>query len=110
MALANAMQGARHTAQEIVWSNGGVAVDLTDAALSGFKRNVRSGVVTPLDGTLAATDAENGVFTWTYGEEDVAAPGAFSVQFLATFPDDSVEKTIPEKWIVKNSYDDEVTE
>lgn len=109
MELASAIEGARHTAQQVTWTyDDGTAVDLTGATITGYKRDRRIGEVTALDGTLQAADAANGVFLWTYGENDVAEPGIYSVQFVATFDEDDMEESLPGIWRVHDAYDDEV--
>lgn len=109
MELASAIEGARHTAQQVTWTyDDGTTVNLTGATITGYKRDRRTGEVTALDGTLTITDAANGVFTWAYGENDVAEPGIYSVQFVATFGTDDVEKSLPGIWRVHDAYDDEV--
>lgn len=101
MALANAVQAARHTAQVVTWLDGdGDAQILTAATLTGRIRNRKTGIERAVDGTLAVTDGANGVFTWTYGAADVADEGVFDVQFVATYADTQNDKTLIEKWIV----------
>lgn len=110
MPLAPAVEGATHTAQEVTWLyDDGDPVNLTDATITGFKRNTRTGAVTALDGTFNITDAPNGVFTWAYGAGDVAAYGTYLVQFLATYGVGDVEKTQMEQWTVLPAIDDEVS-
>lgn len=100
MALADAVQGARYIAQQITWTDeDGTAVDLTGATLTGRKRHTRTGETAALDGTLTLVNAEAGVFSWAYGETDVAEAGRFSVQFIATFGT-LAEKTVAARWVV----------
>lgn len=104
MALADAVQNARHSAQSITWTNEGTAVNLTGATLTGVKRHKATGVVTALDGTLTLVTPASGVFSWTYGATDVGAAGLFEVQFIATFADTTVERTIAEDWRVHDAH------
>lgn len=100
MALSNAVQAARHTAQVVTWLDGeGDAQDLTGATLTGRIRNRKTGTERAVDGTLVVTDAANGVFTWTYGAADVADDGVFDVQFIATYAGQN-DKTLATRWIV----------
>lgn len=101
MALSDAIQGARKTPQRITWTyrNGGGAVDLTDATISGrIKPN--SGQERAVDGTLTLVDPTSGIFDWTYGAEDVGDYGEFQVQFTATYPSALKEISIVEEWTV----------
>ena len=100
MALANAVQGARHTAQRITWQDAdGDPLNLTGATLSGRRLDLATGTAAALDGTLVIVDAEAGVFTWDYGANDVAVGGVFNVQFTATF-DGEADRTLAELWEV----------
>ena len=109
MALPDAIQNARHTGLTITWSDeSGTAVDLTGATITGYKKNKSTKTVTALGGALSLSDAANGVFTWAYGATDVATPGVYEVQFLATFGVNDIEKTLLETWRVHNALDDDV--
>lgn len=108
MALAAAVQNARHTAQQITWSDDqGNAVDLTGATLTGYIK--QGGVVRAIDGALALVTAASGVFSWTYGTNDVATDGDAEVQFVATYGGGTKDKTLISPWRVYNALDDEVT-
>jgi hypothetical protein len=101
MALAAAIQNARHTAQLITWVDAdGNPQDLTGATLSGRIR-AKNGEAREIDGTLVITDADAGQFTWSYGEDDVGDDGTFKVQFVATYGDALNDKTIMANWVVK---------
>jgi hypothetical protein len=105
MALADAVQGARHVAQQITWvDSSGDAVDLTGATVTGKIRN-GAGVVRDIDGTLTVTDDSGGVFTWAYGEDDVADDGGHEVQFIATYADTTQDKTFITSWLVREALD-----
>ena len=106
MALSNAVEGARHTAQQITWTDeSGTAVPLTNATVTGYKKSLSTGTAAALDGNLNTTDASNGVFTWTYGSTDVGTVDRYKVQFIATFPDSSKDKTLLEQWRVYDALD-----
>lgn len=76
MALASAVAGARHTVQTITWTQDGTTPqNLTGATVTGLLRNIATGVVRAIDGTLTVTGATTGVFTWNYGALDVGTVG-----------------------------------
>jgi hypothetical protein len=100
MALAAAIQNARHTAQLVTWVDGdGDPQDLTGATLTGRIMADADGDTRAVDGTLTITGAAAGQFTWAYGAADVADDGAFRVQFVATYGATN-DKTLMERWIV----------
>lgn len=106
MALANAVQNARYAAQQITWSDGdGNAVDLTGATLTGFVQDA-NGRIRTIDGTLALVTAASGIFSWTYGANDVATPGDYLVQFVATYAGGQSDKTLLYEWRVFEALDD----
>lgn len=99
MGLPRAIEGARNTVVTITWTqDDDTAQNLTGATLSGTIQN-KDGTVTAIAGTLALSDAANGVFTWTYAAADVATPGRYLVQFKATYI--NYDLTYPEVWIVE---------
>ncbi|MGL4558476.1 MAG: hypothetical protein ACRCV5_13315, partial [Afipia sp.] len=84
--LAAAIQGALRPVQQVTWLDGeGVALDLTDATITGIIRNRTNGVTRAIAGDLDITQATDGIFTWTYDAADVADAGQFDVQFTATW-------------------------
>ncbi len=86
MALENAIEGARHTGQQITWTHDdGTAQNLTGATMSGIIRDVPTGVETAITGTLALVTAASGIFTWAYSAADIATAGEYVVQFKADF-------------------------
>lgn len=100
MALANAVEGARHVPQRITWSDtDGDPVDLTDATLSGRIRD-EAGVARAIDGELTIVTAASGIFDWDYGALDVGDPGVFEVQFTATYGVADLDRTLHETWMV----------
>ena len=106
MALAKAVQGAQHTAQQITWTDdSGTAVDLTSSTVTGKIRDA-SGTVRNIDGSLDLVTAADGIFTWTYGDLDVGTDGTFEVQFIATFTGPTDDKTIIHSWLVYEALDE----
>lgn len=107
MALSNAVQGARHTAQVITWTDTeGDAQNLTGATVTGRLLNLSTYAATAITGALAVTSAASGIFTWTYSAADVATPGTYEVQFVATYgspPNDTTDKTLIERWVVERA-------
>lgn len=104
MALSIAIKGSNHTAQSITWKDErGNAVVLTGATITGSKRDHDGTAITAIDGTLALSDGANGVFTWTYGTNDIAVAGSYVVQFYATYSDTTIEKCFIEQFIVEEA-------
>lgn len=102
MALADAIQGATYTGQQITWTKkDGSAQNLSGATLSGKIKAVDK-TVTSITGLLAISDAVNGVFDWTYSAADVAASGDFTVQFKATYGGSGYDLTYEARWTVKS--------
>jgi len=100
MSLPRAIKGARNTGLTITWQHpDGTAHNLTGATLTGVIKN-DAGTSRAIDGTLALSDAANGVFTWTYGAIDVGTAGTFLVQFKATIGG-QYDLTYSEKWVVE---------
>lgn len=106
MSLANAVQGATHTPQEITWlDTEGQAVDLTGATMTGRIVPPRGGgPARDVAGALDVVDAEGGVFRWTYDAADVETAGTYQVQFAATYGDATKDVTLAEVWVVKPAY------
>ena len=101
MSLSNAVQGARHTAQQINWVDGdGDPLNLTGAAITARLLDLATSTARAVTGTLEVLDAEAGLFSWVYGVDDVATAGAFNVQFVATFGAAN-DKTLAELWEVE---------
>lgn len=100
MSLPRAIEGARHTGQEITWTKeDDSAHDLTDATVTGTIED-EDGDTTAITGTLTVTDAANGVFTWAYSAADVGTVGRFMVQFKATYSS-TYDLSYPEPWVVE---------
>ncbi len=101
MALANAVQGARHTAQQITWKDAdGAVVDLTGATITArIRAKALKTISFTSDGvfTLVAAGA-NGVFTWKYSANDIATAGKYEVQFKAAYTD--YDLTLTTDWEV----------
>ena len=106
MSLAHAIKNARHTAQQITFTDDdGTAVNLTAATMTGKIRSRATGQVRDIDGTLALVTAANGIITWAYGSTDVGTAGEFDVQFIATFGDGLKDKSYITDWAVKDALD-----
>lgn len=101
MALSDAIQGARRSAQRITWlKKNGEPEDLTDTVITLRLRDFASGTVVDSDGTFPLVDALNGVFDWVYGEQDVATAASYEAQFKAT-ADGQYDLTYITEWSVK---------
>ena len=87
MALGDAIQGARHTAQTVTWQDSsGDAWSLVGATITGTIRSERGGTARALTGAMALVGTgSTGQFTWTYSVADIATVGVYWVQFKATF-------------------------
>lgn len=104
MALSKGIQGARHSAQLVIWTDaGGDVQDLTGAVITGRLEDKASGEKRDMDGTFTVVDGPAGKFTWAYGEEDVGTPGKYKVQFTATYPDALNDKTLETQWEVERA-------
>ena len=101
MARSNAVQGARHTAQQINWVDGdGDPLNLTGATITARLLDLATSTARAVTGTLEVLGAEAGLFSWVYGVGDVATAGAYHVQFVATFGSAN-DKTLAELWEVE---------
>jgi hypothetical protein len=104
-ALAKAVQGARHTPQQITWYNAdGTAEDLSDAqSITGRIFDPLRNTVRDIDGTLTpvADATDHNQFDWEYGTNDLSEAGTFEVQFTATFSDGRSDKTFKTDWSVE---------
>ena len=101
MALADAVKGATYTQQTITWTNvDGLAQNLTGATLSGTIKDVSTGVVRAITGTLTLVTPASGIFLWDYSTADVATAGVFEVQFKATYAGSEYDATIKTGWKV----------
>lgn len=101
MALQNAVQGDRHTGQTITWYAGNNPKNLSGSVITGriYDPNTRTSVA--ITGSLALTDAVNGVFQWLYSAADTQNVGDFTVQFTATYNSDSFpDSSFEEGWRV----------
>ena len=106
MALADAVVGARKVGQTITWTDAdGTALDITGVTLTAVRKNLDTGLVTAITGTLdPAIDPTNGVFSWTYTALDVVEAGRFLVQFTATWPDTLKARSLSEDWFVHKEH------
>lgn len=106
MALADAVEAARHTAQQITWTDtDGNAVNLTSSTITGKIRQTSGSTPRSIDGTLALVTAASGIFSWTYGALDVGTPGDVEVQFIATFAGPVADKTTITTWRIHEALD-----
>ena len=103
MALADAVDGATRPSQTITWTrDDGTAEDLTGATITGTLKP-RGGTARAVAGDLSVSDAESGVFVWTYDDADVVE-GLYEVQFQAAFGSDPTPaKTFVARWYVSES-------
>ena len=101
MALPRTIRTVRHTGLQISWVKEGtdLPVDLTAATISGVIHDQNS-VSRSITGFFAVLDPENGVFRWTFSEEDVGQAGRHEVQFKADYGT-SHEMSFVEKWVVE---------
>ena len=110
MALSGVVKGARHIAQQITWNerdqyNVLSPVDLSGSTITAKKRD-SEGTITNVDGSLNfESGGSDGIFNWTYGSNDVAVPGVYEIQFIATYGDTTKDKTLILEWIVYEALD-----
>jgi hypothetical protein len=101
MSLPDAFVGARHTGLEVTWEHSDhTPYDLTDATVSAEIKNKTTGQKVPADGIFTITSPTAGLFTWEFGVLDVSTAGVYSVQFQATYADDSYDVSVPRDWKV----------
>lgn len=101
MALANAVQGARLSGQQVTWlKSDGTAYDLTGKTVTARLRNKETGATIDSDGTFSLVTPASGIFNWAYGANDVATAGRFEVQFKAT-SGGQFDKTFTADWEVE---------
>lgn len=86
--LSTIAQGSERPVLTITWTHADntTGEDLTNAVITGYVKNLTTGVTVQIQGAIAVTDAAAGVFTWTPDPFDVAEDGAYQVQFSATWP------------------------
>lgn len=107
MALENALEGARHTGQQITWSHDDESAhDLTGATITGTIRSVRTGVTQAITGTLALVTAASGIFTWAYSAADIAVADRYQVQFKADYGGGLYDLSYWIDWLVESSTTD----
>lgn len=103
MALSNGILGARARSQVITWTDdSGNAINLTGATLSGKIKSKQTYTLRDIDGSLAIITAASGIFSWTYGANDVGESGEFWVQFKAAYAGQP-DKTYLTEWEVKEA-------
>ena len=102
MALQKTIQGSTARGQRVTWTYAdGSAPDLRAATITGRLRKQNGGNTRAITGTLVPDVAVGNRFVWTYSAADVATSGWYEVQFTATYPDGTVERTFPEPWEVQ---------
>ena len=102
MALAKAVQNARHSGQTITWlKDNGAPVDLTGATITARIRSNASGTVEDSDGIFSLASATDGQFSWAYGLYDVAVAGDYEVQFKAAYGDGKYDLSYLQEWTVE---------
>lgn len=101
MALPTRVSGGLRPALEIVWGHDdGTVEDLSGATLTGTITD-RAGNVRAIVGALTVTDGPAGKFEWDFVAADLATPGTYKVQFVATFPSaPSPAKSFATDWTV----------
>jgi len=76
-------------------TSGGIAVDLSGAAVKLYVRNV-NGTARTVDGeAMTITDAENGLVSYTFSALETATPGTYRAQAEITYGDGSQERATP---------------
>lgn len=101
-AIDSIVQGSVRPSLEITWADSdGVALDLTNATVTGTIRAIATGVVRAIAGTLTVTDATAGTFRWDLAAADVVDAGRFTVQFEATYSVGiTPARSVPAAWRV----------
>ncbi len=104
MSLSNGMVGAQHSVQQITWlKEDGSPYNLTGATITARIRDQQSGVSRASDGVFSLITPTSGIFSWAYGALDVANPGTFRVQFVASYSDSKNDKTYTANWSVEEA-------
>lgn len=103
MSLPSAIQGAPRPSLLITWYRQGTNTreNLTGTTLSGTIHHSGVDGTRPIAGDLSLVDAPNGVFRWDFDASDVATPGRYTIEFVATYPTgETPAKTFPAGWVV----------
>lgn len=104
MALSNAVQGARHSGQQVTWTKSdGSAQDLAGATITARIRNRITGAAAAADGVFTLVTPASGIFNWAYGTVDVGTAGKFEVQFKAAYADSKHDLTFSADWEVEEA-------
>jgi hypothetical protein len=104
--LPTAIQGALRPSLLLSWRRQGTGApeDLTGATLSGSIINSQSGVAHAIAGQLVLVDGPGGQFRWDFAHADVATPGSYAVEFVASFAaGQTPAKTFTAGWLVVGS-------
>lgn len=103
--LTTVAQGSLRPSIPATWYDAdGTALDLTDAALTGWIEDRLTGTTRAIQGTITPDEGTAGDFTWTLAAADVADAGTFDVQFSATWATDPpTGRTTRYLWVVQPS-------
>ena len=100
MSLPDVVSTGTHTALTLTWTRKvqRKPVDLTGATITGrmVRIDVLPNVTRDITGTFTIVTATSGIFSWTFSAADIATPGTWEVQFIATYGDGSKELSYKE--------------
>lgn len=103
MAAIKLVYGANHPTYTITWlDESNTAVNLTGATITGRIKHNITGSAAALTGTLSLVTAASGIFSYTPSAADTTRDASkhYSLQFIATFGDATIEKTFKKEcWI-----------
>lgn len=96
MALSPLYVGETHPTWSLTWLvDGGSALNITGATLTGVLQNVKGGTDVTLAGTFTITSGSAGTFTYAPVAADLATAGSYQLQIKAVFGDSTVEYSDP---------------
>lgn len=88
--------GETHKPLSVTWlDDSNTALNLTGATLSVRFSGVGTSTSFAGGGSFSITSSVGGQFTYTFVSADVAAPGTWQLQFLATYGDGSKQYSDP---------------
>ena len=103
MGLPRAIEGARYTGAQIIWSqDDGTVQNLSGATITGTIED-KDGTSRSITGTLALVTPASGIFSWAYSVADVGTVGRFLVQFKADYGGELYDLSYPEVWVVERA-------